>query len=101
MELYREILSDLYDNGDGTHRAGWITIRRCVLGRLLPDTLMRRWDTLILSQWIWDNYRRLHGWMSVEDFNDEQRDLHTLTIHWSHANPPVRNAARALSPVYT
>lgn len=101
MELYREILSDLYDNGDGTYRSGWIIIRRCVLGRLLPDTLMRRWDALILSQWIWDNHRRLHGWMSQDDFNEEQHNLHIRTVRWSHANPPVRNAARALSPVYT
>lgn len=99
MELYREILSDLYDTGDGAHRVGWRIIRRCVLDRLLPDTLLRRWDALILSQWIWDNYHRLHGWMSLEDFNEEQRNLHILTIRWSRRN--THTDQRSLSPVYT
>jgi fatty acid desaturase len=86
--MYREILDDLYVDllGEEATMRGWRTVKYLVKNRLLPETLLARWDKVVLAVWIYDNLQLLYGgFTSYPAILEEVVRLHSHTLYYSRA----------------
>jgi len=86
--LFCEVVEDLYTNHCEIS-AGFV--KRYITRRQLPESIMKEWDTFVMSQWIWENHKIIYGkWKSPEEL-----DSHFLRLHL-HTNAWVRTAPRTI-----
>ncbi len=87
LDSYIEAMNDLYDSCYEAF-TNQITIRRLVVNRKLPVDLLRRWDKLIVDNWIYINHLHLmNPWKTFEDMIDELLELHKLSTQWWSTQP--------------
>jgi hypothetical protein len=87
MDSYIETINDLYDSSYEAY-TNQATMRRLVVTRKLPVNLLRRWDKLVIDNWIYLNHAHLmHPWKVFEDMIEEFNELHTLSTQWWSTQP--------------
>jgi len=97
--LFCEVVEDLYSDHD---ESGYLIVKRHILSRVLPEDLMKEWDSFVLSQWIWENHHIIYGkWKSTEDLESHFVKLHRQTNVWVRTSPRtiLRRPSAAPRPV--
>ena len=82
-EIYNELIDDLYVDNHDQLTSDWRTARSLIVSRNIVYTLMEKWDTLVLSSWIWLNHKIVY--MQIEDIDTEFIRLHFETMAWWRA----------------
>ena len=87
LDSYIESMDDLYDSSYESF-TNQKNIRRLVVNRKLSNQLLRRWDKLIVDNWIYLNHNHLmHPWKVFEDMITELHELHTVSTQWWSTQP--------------
>lgn len=82
LETLGDLLDDLYDNLGFDVSIGWRVVKTYVLGRLLPQEFLARWDKVLLAVWIHTNFRRVLGFRDHTAMMSEFADLHEESYSW-------------------
>jgi hypothetical protein len=86
IEIYNEVLDDLYD--DEELPKSWSLVARLVKARHLSDDLMKEWDSVVLSFWLYtNNIIVMSPFVSYEDIIDQFHALNTTSLHWWRTQP--------------
>jgi hypothetical protein len=95
--LFCEVVEDLYSDHD---ESGYLIVKRHILSRVLPEDLMKEWDSFVLSQWIWENHHIIYGkWKSTEDLESHFVKLHRQTNVWVRTSPRTILRRPGMTPV--
>lgn len=87
-EIYKEVLEDLYQSNTEYPRFNNHAIMiKNILLRKPPVELLRRWDKLVISHWVWMNHELMLYWSDVDDFDAEFTDVHKKTSEWHLTHP--------------
>jgi len=87
MDSYIDTLNDLYDSSYEVY-TNQATVHRLVVTRKLSTDLLRRWDKLVIDNWIYTNHAHLmHPWKAYEDMIEELDELHKLSTQWWSTQP--------------
>lgn len=82
QEIYLETLDDMYNDYFELRRSlfGRNTVVDLIIHDALPNEIQQKWDELVVSFWIYQNYRLLRDpYTKFDDLLDQVRKLHSIT----------------------
>ncbi len=87
LDSYIESMNDLYDSCYEAY-TNQTLMRRLVVNRKLPADLLKRWDKLIVDNWIYINHLHImNPWKTFDEMMDEFIELHTKSTQWWSTQP--------------
>ena len=92
--VYFELIDDLYRDLSDHHEfvRGDLFVRNRIKMRTLSPTLLRDWDSLLISMWILENHGRPHnGYTSYPQLLIAADALHQRSFLWCAARLPKQN----------
>jgi hypothetical protein len=81
IDFYMEVLNDTVDV-ENLNMPRWNEVREYVRNRSAPSTVLKRFDTVVLSLFLFENHSTCYSFASYTDMLDEVENAYRVLVRW-------------------